>query len=175
MSEPKRPEPPVDEQPQAEWFWEQVDRTSTPDWCWEWTGPRNRAGYGTIWVNGHKVGAHRIALELAGWIIPCEWLRVRHCVCNNPPCCRPSHLRIGTPQDDRDDVTKSGRQARGERIAQAVLDPAKVQEILALYQRGVRGRGKIALAKQFGVGPTAIFKIIRGESWKHVARREAAR
>jgi len=33
-------------------FWSQVDRTTTPDGCWPWTGYRDRKGYGVILVNG---------------------------------------------------------------------------------------------------------------------------
>jgi hypothetical protein len=72
----------------AERVWKFVDRTSTPDGCWLWTGSRNRQGYGTIWVNGRHRQATHIVLELAGFLIPPEGLQVRHAVCDNPPCCR---------------------------------------------------------------------------------------
>ena len=53
------------------------------------------------------------------------------------------------------------------RIHQAKLDLEKVLEVRALYQRGVRGRGYVALAKQFSVDHMTIRKIVNGETWKH--------
>lgn len=56
----------------AEQFWPQVDRTTTPDGCWPFTGTRTADGYGHLTVNGRKRQATHIALELAGWILPFE-------------------------------------------------------------------------------------------------------
>jgi hypothetical protein len=150
-------------------FWENVDCTTTPDGCWPWTGMRDRKGYGLIKVNGRTVKAGRIALELAGWIIPVKFLQVRHYICNNPPCCRASHLKIGTPKENSEDRDSQARQALGECNGQAKLDSDKVLAVLALYRRGVSGRGQEALAKQFGVSPKSIWNIIHGETWEHVS------
>jgi hypothetical protein len=106
--------------PWIERYWSQVDKDGPvvrlglgP--CWLWTGYRDEKGYGQIEVNGRTRWAHHIALELVGFIIPAEFLQVRH-LCHTPPCCRPSHLKIGTPQEDADDKVSAGRQARGERV-----------------------------------------------------------
>ena len=135
--------------------------------CWLWTDHRDRKGYGRIKINGQTRFAHHIALELVGFIIPAEFLQVRH-LCHNPPCCRPSHLKIGTSQDDADDRTSAGRQARGECHGSAKLDPTSVREIRALYQPGVRGRSCGDLAKKFGVSKPNVYRIIHGETWKHI-------
>jgi hypothetical protein len=66
-------------------FWSNVDTSGE---CWEWTGVRNRGGYGDFWFEGRHWGAHR-------WImrpIP-EGLVIDH-LCMNPPCVRRSHLEI---------------------------------------------------------------------------------
>ena len=147
----------------AERFWSQVDKTTTPTGCWEWTGHRNARGYGRIRINGRRRYAHHVALELAGYIIPFKGLQVRHYICDNPPCCRPSHLRIGTRQEDRDDMTGKGRQARGERVASAKLQQENVDEIRSLYAAG--GISQRALAKRFGVSRKQISSIINGKAW----------
>jgi hypothetical protein len=95
--------------------------------------------------------------------------------CDNPPCCNPAHLFLGTDDDNVADRDTKGRQARGEHHASAKLTEALVLEILTLYQRGVRGRGLDALAKQFNMAPNAIRNIIIGETWKHVPRTESSR
>ena len=77
-------------------FWEHV-LCGYPDQCWEWQGSV-RCGYGKIRsVNGEHHGAHRVAYcdEHGLDIGDIRGLVVRHS-CDNPPCCNPSHLRLGT-------------------------------------------------------------------------------
>jgi len=147
----------------AEQFWSQVDRTTTPDGCWPFTGALTADGYGHIKVNGRMRMAHHIALKLSGFIIPFERLQVRHYVCDNPPCCRPSHLKIGTPQDDADDKVSKGRQARGESHGHAKLRQQDADEIRRLYRAG--GISQRTLARQFGVNQRAVWAILSGEAW----------
>lgn len=86
-------------------FWEKVDKTGD---CWEWTGFKNRQGYGQFQVstkNGQP--AHRVSFELANGKIP-DGMHVCH-KCDNPPCVRPDHLFLGTPSDNMKDMVKKGR------------------------------------------------------------------
>jgi hypothetical protein len=65
--------------------------------CLVFMGCRNSEGYGRITEGGHAgriVYAHRVAWELVHGPIP-EGLLVLH-TCDNPPCCNPAHLRVGT-------------------------------------------------------------------------------
>ena len=137
-----------------------------PNGCWPFIGARDGHEYGVISWGGRTRGAHQVALELAGYIIPAKFLRVRHYVCHNPPCCRPSHLRIGTPQEDADDKVAADRQQRGEYAGCAKLDPVKVDEIYRLYEAGDTTEEVLAL--QFGVTIWAINRILRGKGWKHL-------
>lgn len=96
-----------------------VNRLS-PERCWIWKGTfsgHNGIYYGTITHAGVNFKAHRLAWELAnGRKIP-DGLLVRHS-CDNSMCCNPSHLDIGTVQDNADDKVKRGRQGRrGSRVA----------------------------------------------------------
>jgi hypothetical protein len=150
-------------------FWSQVDRTTTPDGCWLFTGDRTPEGYGRIWVNGKTRLAHHIVLEFAGRVVP-DGLQVNH-LCDNPPCVRLDHLVFGTSQDDADDRVLSGRHAHGERGGSAKLTDALALEILALYQHGVRGHGYRVLAKRFGVAIRTIRNVLRGDSWQHITRQ----
>jgi hypothetical protein len=149
----------------TERYWSQVDRSTTPDGCWPWIGALDESGYGRFWVNGRYQQATHIALELAGWIIPFEWLEALH-LCDNPGCVRPDHLKIGTTEENNEDRDRKGRQARGERQGAAKLRQVAVEEIRRLY---VDGGTQEALAQQFSVSPATISKIVRGETWQSAA------
>lgn len=83
-----------------------LERRSTG--CLEWTGHSNEKGYGQISFEGRLVMTHRLAWELANGPIP-DGLLVRHFACDNPPCCEPTHLRLGTFTDNTADMTSQGR------------------------------------------------------------------
>jgi hypothetical protein len=77
--------------------------------CWEYAKHRKPPkSYGFLVVNGRDVGAHRIAWEHAnGRRVP-DGLHVLH-KCDNPPCCNPAHLFIGTIADNNRDRHAKGR------------------------------------------------------------------
>lgn len=89
-------------------FWAKVDRRG-PDDCWEWTAGCNRKGYGKFSLDGATRQSHRISWELANGQIP-EGLCVLH-RCDNPPCCNPAHLFLGTHADNHADRSLKGRHA----------------------------------------------------------------
>ena len=77
-------------------------------------------GYGQLPESQRVYGttrAHRIAWTKANGPIP-EGLNVLH-HCDNPPCVRPSHLFLGTQQDNMDDMNAKDRHYRGEHGAEA--------------------------------------------------------
>jgi len=90
--------------PLEERFWPKVDKTGD---CWLWTGWRNDEGYGYIRDVGRIVRAHRASYELTQGAIP-EGMMVLH-KCDNPPCVRPDHLRLGTNGDNMIDMYSKGR------------------------------------------------------------------
>lgn len=88
-------------------FWSKVNQAG-PDDCWEWQASRNHSGYGSFGLGYTMRGAHRIAYAIAnGGELP-EGQLVRH-KCDNPPCCNPAHLEIGTAKDNTNDMMERGR------------------------------------------------------------------
>jgi hypothetical protein len=79
----------------ADRLWAKVQRG---EGCWPFTGARNPLGYGKLYVDGKYVPAHRVAFELVHGPIP-EGNDLHH-RCENPPCCRPSHLRPVTHREN---------------------------------------------------------------------------
>lgn len=80
--------------------------------CWEWQGCRISYGYGRVRYDGKTRFAHRVAWELTHGQIP-DGLCVLH-ICDNPPCCNPAHLFLGTKADNNADKVSKNRQARGD-------------------------------------------------------------
>lgn len=66
--------------------------------CWQWRGYTDRAGYGTIKVDGRMQKAHRVMYaELVG-PVPAG-LELDH-LCRNRSCVRPEHLEPVTRQEN---------------------------------------------------------------------------
>ncbi len=99
-------------------FWPHVDKNGplpsydhTVGRCWIWTGALHVFGYGlfSTYRGGvrKRVLVHRLALALTGLIAGPDEV-VMH-LCDNPPCCNPAHLRIGTQTENIQDAHKKGR------------------------------------------------------------------
>jgi hypothetical protein len=82
-------------------------QTGDVDACWPWTGHRNELGYGAIQVGGRLLKVHRVAYQTTVGPIPAG-LVVMH-TCDNPPCCNPAHLRLGTVAENNADRHAKGR------------------------------------------------------------------
>lgn len=93
----------------AERFWEKVQRRSS-DECWPWRGHLESRGYGRFFLNGRMTGAHRVAYQFVRGPIPPR-LMVCH-RCDNPACCNPDHLWLGTARENTRDMIAKGRRWR---------------------------------------------------------------
>jgi hypothetical protein len=94
--------------------------------CWEWKLSRDRAGYGRLKIQlGARDkfrydSAHRFAYATLVGPIP-DNLCVLH-RCDNPPCCNPDHLFLGTNKDNMADMIAKGR-ASWQKRAQQTGEP----------------------------------------------------
>lgn len=147
----------------SEAFWSRVSIRQAG--CWEWQGPLRTDGYGRC----GNTAAHRVAYEIAHGPVP-DGLYVCH-QCDNPLCCNPDHLWVGTPADNYWDMRNKGRLRAqtpcGEHSPHARLTEADVREIRALYATG--DHSQAGLARRYGVRPATISKIVTRRKWKHIA------
>lgn len=89
-------------------IWSRVDQESDPDGCWEWTSTRSVQGYGIITYTRLNFMAHRVVWELTNNRAIPDDMVICH-KCDNPPCCRPDHLFLGTQADNMADMRAKGR------------------------------------------------------------------
>jgi hypothetical protein len=148
-------------------FWSKVAVSNNPDECWEWQKGKSHDGYGYISIGGRKgkrTYAHRIAWEFKNGTIP-SGLFVLHS-CDNPACCNPKHLFLGTRQDNSKDKVNKGRQAKGENNGAHKLNEG---DVLYIRERYSRGDIRITdLANELGLGRTHVRDIVHRKTWKHI-------
>jgi micrococcal nuclease len=142
--------------------------------CLTWTGFVNPRGYGQINRGGRDLGlalTHRVSWEQAYGPIPDE-LNVLH-RCDNPPCCRPDHLFLGTIADNNADMLAKGRynvtpecMPRGSDNHNAKLTEEVVREARELHAQGMTGK---SLAARYGVSRATMSSMLRRQTWTHVA------
>lgn len=153
----------------AERFWDKVDRRGD-DECWEWTASKIPSGYGAFRHKGKTLTASRVAWKLTNGPIPDGEHYGTTCVCHkcdNPACCNPGHLFLGTQQDNIADMFEKGRdnRARGIRHGMSKLTDTDVRLIkiwlgLGYFQQEI--------ADAFGVCQVNISSIKLGNTWRHV-------
>jgi hypothetical protein len=144
-------------------FWAKVDRRGV-DECWPWTGAFDKDGYGQLWDGhaGKMLRSHRFSARIH---LGEDSRSVCH-TCDNPACCNPSHLFYGTTQENVADKIAKDRQARGEMQGHSKLTEDQVSEI-----RRRSDESYATLAQQFNIHHSTVYRVWRGEAWKHALAR----
>ena len=149
-------------------FWAKVEKKG-PDECWLWKAGSKAEGYGMFWVDGKTRKASRVAYTIEKGKIPDDGTHHGTCVCHkcdNPACCNPAHLFLGTTMDNTADRHAKGRSTRGGTNGNSKLIEAQVIEIRALYAAGGISMRKVAL--KFNVDTGLVHLIVKRRIWKHV-------
>ena len=160
----------------------------TPDECWPWTAVKNDRGYGLVTYQRRNWKAPRLAFTLTYGDPGMFWVLHR---CDNPPCCNPAHLFLGTHEDNMADMRAKGRHAtrtrtdylpsgdshharkrpevmaRGEGHGNAKLTDADVRAIRAAWDS--RQSSRADLARSYGVAVNTIAGVVLRKTWRHVA------
>ncbi len=140
----------------AERYWAKV-RKGGADTCWPWTASTTGTGlpYGQFRIprnmNGGRQGscyAHRMAWLLTHGAIP-DGLKICH-RCDNPICCNPTHLFLGTQADNLADCRQKGRMPAHRVRKLTVTQRAEIRHLRAA------GHLVADLAKRYGVSKARI-------------------
>lgn len=134
-------------------FWSKVNKNGmkvldTP--CWEYTGYRSTQGYGRIRIDKQEKLTHRLSWEIHNSLIP-EGQQVLH-KCDNPPCCNPEHLFLGTQIDNLRDAREKGRMNTNTKVRKEV-----VIELFKRYSSYSR------VAKELGISRQRVYQITSKE------------
>jgi hypothetical protein len=134
-----------------------------PSGCWEWQAFRDRCGYGKFYYKYIYTSAPRFSAKfLAGLDI--ENKVVCH-HCDNPACCNPDHLFVGTQLDNIKDMIAKGRDNTARKGTKNFKAKLSDEQVLS-----IRSSTKLheVLAKEYNVHVQTIGRIKRKESWAHI-------
>jgi hypothetical protein len=125
------------------------------DECWLWNAYRTPYGYGQTKIGGRGsklIFAHRLSWMVNVGEIP-DGMHVLH-KCDNPPCCNPNHLFIGTNLDNIMDRVAKNRSNRWISTASREKHPStkilknELEQMLLMRENKVK---VVDIAKQFNI------------------------
>jgi hypothetical protein len=144
-------------------FWSKVDRSAGPEACWPWLGYRHKNGYGEFRMrNKRRIGAHRFAIGLieAG---DCKNAVAMHS-CDNPSCCNPKHISLGTQAQNQAEKVQRGRSLTGARNPMATMSEATA---LTIKRRRKAGERYADIARDLDLSLGRVHKVVN-YGWKHL-------
>jgi hypothetical protein len=144
-------------------LWAKVQRSSNG--CLEYTGARLPKGYGFIRARRADGSHFMTAASRAAWLVTYgdipEGMQVCH-RCDNPPCCEPTHLFLGTTQENTADRVAKSRTARGLALPQTKLSAADMDAVRAMYSSGALTQRQVAL--RLGINQATVSRILSGKA-----------
>jgi hypothetical protein len=155
----------MDKYNQVERFLSKVKIDFRKKRCWEWTGWVCNSGYGSLLFRRKNTMAHRVSYTLFVGPIP-DGLCVLH-KCDNKTCVRPTHLWVGTHQENTQDMIKKGRKTDTSKYLNihrpTKLSPNQVIEIRKKFKKRIYTHKM--LAKEYKVSQANIAAITSLKTW----------
>jgi hypothetical protein len=137
-----------------------IDMSGGPTSCWPWKrSVKGSGGRPYFSVDGKKRSAYRVVYELTYGVTLTKDIMIRH-KCDNPICCNPDHLEIGSHQDNMNDM--KSRERHGMPHDRVRL----IRRMVAL------GFTHADIGVKFGVSRETISAIHQRRIYKHVEDEE---
>ncbi len=151
-----------------------------PDDCWLWQAGRDKDGYGLFHCLNKQWRSTRFL-----WLMEFDDALHKNIFlchhCDNPPCCNPNHLFLGSALINNRDAASKGRYTaslrkrvleqpesflRGEAMTRAKLRAFQIVEMRQLFASGKTIR---TIQKMFPfVTWECVAAIVKNRTWKHV-------
>lgn len=153
--------------------------------CWRWTGATHPTGYGLLGRGGRSAGlvrATHVIWKIVHGEYPPKGLYICH-TCDNPPCCNPEHLFLGTPTDNFLDMRAKNRDNLYHPHyefdnGKTKIADADVVELRRIWGESAppRRHGRIAfremLGERFGISPKYVGQLVsEGISSRNLRKR----
>lgn len=123
--------------------------------CWEWLGGVTGIGRPSFSLGGGKITPYRLVYELIHGV-KLERKEIICHQCDNPVCCNPDHLKLGTHQDNMNEMKERERHG---------LPHHTINAIRKLHSEG---RQQTEIAELYGVHKSTIGRIVRNDAYQHV-------
>ena len=131
--------------------------------CWEWFGAADSKGYGSCSSYGYTTSTHRLSYMLHFGEIHGD-LHVCH-RCDNPKCCNPDHLFLGTVKDNMQDRVDKDRVLKGSDHPNSKLTESLVTQARQEYDNG---SSVLELANNYNITSGAMRQFLKQITWKHI-------
>lgn len=155
-------------------FWSFIDKN--PPYkgpqgdCWGWTGGTD-SGYGKISVKNKNLGAHIFSYFLHTGYHP-DYKGKQEVImhsCDNPPCCNPEHLSLGTLADNIADKVAKGRQAKGNKNGKSKVTEDQVFLMRLVHSAFPSLYSQEKLGEIFNMSAINVATVLQGtKTWSHV-------
>lgn len=149
-------------------LWPKIECRDVDD-CWWWVAKaKHPYGYGRVSF-GRKiqVKAHQAVYALVNG--PIEPGKVVRHSCDNPGCCNPKHLLIGTQKDNSQDAVWRNRAVAPPTHYDVRHHNVKITEE-EFYSIKVDTRSARIVAAQYGLCDMTVYRIRNGKTWMRKSR-----
>lgn len=159
-------------------FWEKVDIKVNTKECWNWLA--NVAiyeydyEYSKFWCHNKMIRTNRVAYTLSKGDISDNKV-VMH-TCNNPICCNPNHLKLGSLSENSRYMVGCGRWNNyGENNGFSKLTDDQVRQIHKTYKEQRYQHPEFKqwqilepIAKKFKIDSSNLNRIVNGKTWRRI-------
>lgn len=131
--------------------------------CLLWPLSRNAKGYGRLTAGrGVHLRAHQVAYGLRFGGIPAGRSVLHRC--DNPPCCNPDHLFLGSSCDNTQDMISKGRMKEPPHPSGEAHHKTTITKQTALSIISDRGAAR-DIADRHGLHVSTVYRLKQRKTW----------